>query len=230
MVATSQKVAVYFTPFGCDLRGVRGHWYAMKQNALWHALGSAALLGCSAAESDPAPAFGPGPVAPTLPAASSGDTGSSGAASGAIPLGFVEEGAAPVAVASCGGLVVEPERLPLDMYFLVDSSGSMAEPTRSGGSKWDLVTDAMVDFLSSTESAQINAGIGYFPLGATPTCVAGDAGCLAELLHGPGEAQAAFRKCVIRCFQVCSFGVEDNAVKPQDQQFDSHVSLLVWRR
>ena len=150
----------------------------MKQNALWHALGSAALLGCSAAESDPAPAFGPGPVAPTLPAASSGDTGSSGAASGAIPLGFVEEGAAPVAVASCGGLVVEPERLPLDMYFLVDSSGSMAEPTRSGGSKWDLVTDAMVDFLSSTESAQINAGIGYFPLGATPTCVAGDAGCL----------------------------------------------------
>ena len=83
-----------------------------------------------------------------------------------------------MAVASCGGVVVEPERLPLDMYFLVDSSGSMAEPTRGGANKWDLVTDALVDFLSSPETSQINAGIGYFPLGASPTCVAGDPGCL----------------------------------------------------
>jgi hypothetical protein len=150
----------------------------MKQIALWDAVGSAALLGCSAAASDPAPEFGPGPGAPTLPAAGSGDTDSSAAGSGAIPLGFVEDGAAPVAVASCGGVVVEPERLPLDMYFLVDSSGSMAEPTRGGANKWDLVTDALVDFLSSPETSQINAGIGYFPLGASPTCVAGDPGCL----------------------------------------------------
>ena len=61
---------------------------------------------------------------------------------------------------------------------VVDSSGSMAEPTRNGANKWDLMNEALVAFLSDPQNSQINAGIGYFPVGVTPTCVAGDPGCL----------------------------------------------------
>jgi hypothetical protein len=79
---------------------------------------------------------------------------------------------------TCGGVTFEPERLPLDMYFLVDSSGSMAEPTAAGANKWDLVTSALVNFLGDPQNSQVNVGIGYFPEGVTPTCTAGQAGCL----------------------------------------------------
>jgi hypothetical protein len=79
---------------------------------------------------------------------------------------------------TCGGSVFEPEQLPLDMYFLVDSSGSMAEPTASGANKWDLVTSALVNFLGNPVNAQIGVGIGYFPDAPPPTCSAGQPGCL----------------------------------------------------
>lgn len=106
--------------------------------------------------------------------------GGSVAVSGGIPLGLVEDVSATVPEfgETCGGFTFEPERLPLDMYFLVDSSGSMGEPTAGGGNKWDLVSRALIEFASAPENAQINAGIGYFPQGASPTCTAGQAGCL----------------------------------------------------
>jgi hypothetical protein len=64
------------------------------------------------------------------------------------------------------------------MYFLVDSSGSMAEPTGTGANKWDLVTGALVTFLGDPENAQIGVGIGYFPAAPPLNCTAGQAGCI----------------------------------------------------
>jgi hypothetical protein len=133
----------------------------MKLRNLSAAFGLGAALACSGGDRDPT--F-------TSAAISGPDTSS---------LGFVDESAsgAPVPARTCGGTLVEPERLPLDMYFLVDSSGSMAEPA-GGSNKWDSVTGALVDFLADAQNATINAGIGYFPQDAAPTCTAGQAGCL----------------------------------------------------
>lgn len=149
---------------------------------------SLAVIGaCSAPPSDGAPDFGTGAAtspgsAPNAPAGNTPRDGSSSTTTTAPPgagLGFVEEGSDDGRLGNtCGGSIFEPERLPLDMYFLVDSSGSMAEPTATGANKWDLVTSALISFLGDPQNGQINVGIGYFPEGVTPTCTAGQAGCL----------------------------------------------------
>lgn len=124
-----------------------------------------AAFACSGPAADPVPDF-------DAPAGTV-----SGAGNG-LPIGLVEEDAALREMASCGGLVLEAERPPLDMYFLVDSSGSMAERAGGGADKWALVTEALTDFLSAPLNTQLNAGIGYFPVDASSTCSAGEPGCL----------------------------------------------------
>jgi uncharacterized protein YegL len=79
--------------------------------------------------------------------------------------------------ATCVGEIYEAKRLPVDIYFLVDISGSMAEETPSGP-KWELVSRALVEFLEEPTNLDTGVGIGYFPLGAAATCMAGDDGCL----------------------------------------------------
>jgi hypothetical protein len=79
--------------------------------------------------------------------------------------------------AACTGEVRQGERLPLDMYFLLDQSGSMSEQVQ-GGSKWQVVSDSLIGFLNDPANADIGAGIGYFPLQAPPSCMAGDPGCI----------------------------------------------------
>jgi hypothetical protein len=87
---------------------------------------------------------------------------------GTPSAGFVDD-AAPVAASSgaeqpvCGGILFEPERIPVDMYFLVDSSGSMAEPTALGTRKWDVMAQALVRFISDPRSAPTGMGINFFP-------------------------------------------------------------------
>jgi hypothetical protein len=164
-------------------------YFSMTKGSLWIWLSAGFGVACSAPPSDGAPEFGP-----TAPSASTGTpnpqqtstanepdgTNASSANPGTPNFGFVEPEEEVVLELdnSCGGSVFEPEQLPLDMYFLVDSSGSMAEPTAAGANKWDLVTSALVNFLSNPENAQIGVGIGYFPQGVQATCVAGDPGCL----------------------------------------------------
>lgn len=78
--------------------------------------------------------------------------------------------------AVCNARVRDGERVPVDMYFLVDSSGSMQEAV-AGGSKWAVVSAALVAFLNDPRNVGTGVGIGYFP--STPgQCMPGDAGCL----------------------------------------------------
>jgi hypothetical protein len=124
------------------------------------ALGVAAMVACSAPV-DGGPDF-------------------KGQASGQVAgnaIGFVDD-STTYAPAVCSGQVFESERLPLDIYFLVDSSGSMAEPASGGGSKWDLVTTALVDFLNQSSTAQIGVGLGFFPAQASADCTANPGDCL----------------------------------------------------
>jgi hypothetical protein len=70
----------------------------------------------------------------------------------------------PWADASCAMQSVRAERLPLDLYFMLDSSYSMLEKTTAGPTKWDAVKSAMVAFLNDSQSAGIGVGLQYFPL------------------------------------------------------------------
>ena len=69
------------------------------------------------------------------------------------------------------------QRVPVDMHFLVDSSGSMAERV-TGGTRWSVVSEALISFLDDQRNANTGVGISYFPLAAPATCTAADPGCL----------------------------------------------------
>jgi hypothetical protein len=101
-----------------------------------------------------------------------------------LPDAAVEHvvGGAPLGDAACAAQTQKAERLPLDMYVMLDSSGSMAELTASGTSKWDAVSAALTAFLSDPGSAGLGVGLQYFPLtkpGVPDEC-AGDADCGAD--------------------------------------------------
>ncbi|HVU01351.1 MAG TPA: VWA domain-containing protein [Polyangiaceae bacterium] len=64
--------------------------------------------------------------------------------------------------ASCNSEVHEGERAPLDLYFILDKSGSMNEDV-TGGTKWSTVTGALISFLQDPANADIGSGIEFFP-------------------------------------------------------------------
>lgn len=111
---------------------------------------------------------------------SSGSTSpTDGDASGGLNLSL---GGAPTANAgggsstSCQALVREGQRVPVDMYFLVDSSGSMGEGV-SGGTKWAVVSSALVGFLNDPRNTGTGIGLGYFPYKPQNSCMPGQTGC-----------------------------------------------------
>lgn len=77
---------------------------------------------------------------------------------------------------ACAGESVATERLPLDMYFLVDTSGSMAQQAGSG-TRWQLVRGALLSFLQDPANSDVGVGIGYFPEQVPTSCTAGDPNC-----------------------------------------------------
>jgi hypothetical protein len=63
----------------------------------------------------------------------------------------------------CASSHQKAEQVPLDMYIMLDKSGSMDE--KAGGStKWKEVTKALKTFLEEPSAAGISVGIQYFPL------------------------------------------------------------------
>jgi len=94
-----------------------------------------------------------------------------------VSFGDALTGDSASAGAGCTGQSYASERLPLDLYFLIDLSGSMAQSAGSG-SKWDRVSAALVAFLNAPESAGLGLGVGYFPANVQSTCGPGDPGCL----------------------------------------------------
>lgn len=56
------------------------------------------------------------------------------------------------------------KQLPLDLYFMLDSSGSMSDLAGAQQSKWSDVVTAMTAFVKDSASAGIGVGLQYFPL------------------------------------------------------------------
>jgi len=65
--------------------------------------------------------------------------------------------------AACATQSVIAQTLPLDLYMMVDSSGSMTEKTAAGSTKWAAVQSAMSAFFNDPASAGISVGLQYFP-------------------------------------------------------------------
>ena len=88
---------------------------------------------------------------------------------------------------SCAGSTVKGELAPLDMYIMLDRSGSMADLTGAQGNgpaKWDAVATALKSFFSDQGSNGLGVGLQFFPLtaaGVPDTCTS-SAQCNG---HGP---------------------------------------------
>ena len=63
----------------------------------------------------------------------------------------------------CSGTVSDGKLAPLDMFIMLDSSGSMIEPAADGAEKWGSVQQALVSFLSDPGSDGLGVGIQYYP-------------------------------------------------------------------
>ncbi|WP_437585887.1 hypothetical protein [Sorangium sp. So ce1000] len=65
--------------------------------------------------------------------------------------------------ASCAGETSTAELVPLDLYIMLDASGSMDERLATGGTKWRAVTDALEAFFTDPQSEGLGVGLQYFP-------------------------------------------------------------------
>jgi Mg-chelatase subunit ChlD len=127
-----------------------------------------------------------------LPGASRGDGGSSGGASSSGGGSGGDDGGAsetfggdaafsPDAFAQCASSTQQAKELPLDLYLMLDTSGSMADLVASQKSKWNAVVSAMTAFLNDPASAGIGVGLQYFPLteAGVPTSCTASSQCAA---------------------------------------------------
>ncbi len=121
--------------------------------ACWGAWCLAALLGCSSSK-DPGSTAGQG----------GGGRGSGGGPGLGNPPS--EVGGDVSTGGGCAGKRIDAKRLPLDIYVMLDVSGSMLQQTQSDANvtKWHAVTSALTDFVKDPASAGISVGLQVFPL------------------------------------------------------------------
>jgi len=130
-------------------------------------------VACSS--SDPHPdAFGSSGAAPTAGHGGNGfdlDTSSHGAGNGNGADNGNGNGS------PCAAKISTAQAIPLDMYIMLDTSGSMLDRTATQATKWDAVKLALESFLTDKASAGIGVGLQYFPLlkpNAPTTCTSNE--------------------------------------------------------
>jgi hypothetical protein len=116
----------------------------------------AAAAGCAGVK--PAASTGAGGGAGNLPI-HLGGAGSPGTDAAARVIG-----SDPLGDMACASFTDKARQVPLDLYIMMDSSGSMAQPTGTGDTKWSAVQTALQSFLQDPQSAGLSVGIQYFPL------------------------------------------------------------------
>ncbi len=75
-------------------------------------------------------------------------------------------GADALGDAACATATQRAQQVPLDIYIMMDSSGSMTDviATNSTTTKWTAVRDAVIAFLQDPQSVGLGVGLQYFPL------------------------------------------------------------------
>ncbi|HEY2514232.1 MAG TPA: hypothetical protein VGI39_25370, partial [Polyangiaceae bacterium] len=95
---------------------------------------------------------------------SGGGSGSGGLGGGVLGGGGGSGGGVNLADAACASSTSRGQQAPLDMYIMLDQSGSMSEQVAGNTSKWAAVTGALNTFVSGTNTAGISVGLQYFGL------------------------------------------------------------------
>jgi hypothetical protein len=85
----------------------------------------------------------------------------------------------PDAFTACASDTQQATQLPLDLYLMIDTSGSMAELVAANSSKWAAVKAALTSFVQDPGSAGIGVGMQFFPVptAGTPTSCTTSAQC-----------------------------------------------------
>jgi hypothetical protein len=85
----------------------------------------------------------------------------------------------------CAGSISTPEKVPLDLFIMLDQSGSMSFDTGNGHSKWEEVVKALGTFISRPDVGGIGVGLQYFGLrDPAGTCAVVD--CRSDVDCGAG--------------------------------------------
>lgn len=84
----------------------------------------------------------------------------------------------------CASETVDGTGVPLDMYIMLDQSGSMSDSVQ-GGTKWSAVTDAINNYMALPASAGIGVGIQYFPLDSGGMMCNPNPACFTDSDCGP---------------------------------------------
>ncbi|HEY3254445.1 MAG TPA: hypothetical protein VGJ91_10865, partial [Polyangiaceae bacterium] len=123
----------------------------------------------------------PGPILSDAGAATTAGSGNaSSGGDGPLNLGMSGSGngssTGPDLSDACAAKISTAQAIPLDMYIMLDQSGSMLDPIAGGGDKWQAVTSALSDFVQQPEAEGIGVGLQYFgqPPHASwcpPTCM-----------------------------------------------------------
>ena len=66
--------------------------------------------------------------------------------------------------ASCAAESSKAKQQPLDIYIMLDQSGSMTEMVAGGGTKWTAVSTALKTFVGQPSLAGVGVGLQYFGL------------------------------------------------------------------
>jgi hypothetical protein len=68
---------------------------------------------------------------------------------------------------NCAGKTQNAQPVEVDMYIMLDRSGSMMEMTGAGNTKWDAIRQALTTFVRDPQSSGLGVGLQYFPIGKT---------------------------------------------------------------
>ncbi len=107
------------------------------------------------------------------------DTGTGGAAhlggsggGGSSSSGFGGSGGEPLVGGGCVGTSDKADPIPLDIFIMLDQSGSMLQDAGNQLTRWEMIQAAIGAFVDDDASAGIGIGINYFgqPDAAVPGC------------------------------------------------------------
>jgi hypothetical protein len=139
------------------------------------ALGCAALLGgeiaaCSASAE----------TTPTTSSAGGSDVGGNAGGSGVAGEGPGPETSAGGSGGACIGELFEADPVPLDIFVMLDQSGSMLLGAGNGFSRWQTIQQAFTAFVQQPNLDGISMGIQYFgqPESTVPGC--SQISCMAD--------------------------------------------------
>ena len=130
------------------------------------ALAVPVLFGCSAGVKAKTGAGGSSGGGASAGSAGTTGTGSAGHAGGGSSGAGNASGGVDASVnpdAACATSTAGAEPVPLDLYFLMDSSKSMLDQTGAGTTKWAAVSSALNTFFSDSGSAGLGVAVKYFP-------------------------------------------------------------------